>query len=136
MASSFTDDQWRGIFELATAAIKYPKEDRRAFLEGAGSSPEMIEQVLILTKHFEEPATATDRIGTKVGHFIVTGYLGQGGMGDVYTGRDVELERKVALKFVKPDAVGLEGAEERFMREARTASALNHPNIVTIFEII
>jgi Tol biopolymer transport system component len=136
MAERLSDEQWRNILELADAVVKYPKSQRLAFLEGAGSSPDVIQQVLVLTEAFEQPAEATDRVGTKIGHFLITEHLGRGGMGDVYAAHDVELERKVALKFLTPESLGLEGAGERFIREAKTASALNHPNIVTIYEVI
>ena len=136
MAAGLSDDQWRNILDLANAAVNYPKSERIAFLEASGSNPDVIRQVLILTEAFEQPAFSTDRVGTKVGHFLITEHLGHGGMGDVYAARDLELERIVALKFLNPESLGLEGAGERFIREARTASALNHPNIVTIHEVL
>ena len=136
MSERLSDEQWRNILELASAAVKQPKSQRVAFLEAAGSSPDVIRQVLVLTEAFEQPAFSTDRIGATVGHFLITKHLGHGGMGDVYAARDVELERAVALKFLNPESLGVEGAGERFIREARTASALNHPNIVTVHEVI
>lgn len=136
MSGRLSDEQWRNILELANAAVKYPKSQRVAFLEAAGSSPDIIQQVLVLTEAFEQPAFSTDRVGAKVGHFVITEHLGHGGMGDVYAARDEELERKVALKFLSPESLGVEGAGEKFIREARTASALNHPNIVTIHEVL
>jgi serine/threonine protein kinase len=136
MSDRFSDEQWRNILELANAAVKYPKDKRVAFLESAGSSPDVIKQVLILTEAFEQPAEPSTRVGFKVGHFTILEHLGRGGMGDVYSAQDLDLERTVALKFLSPEALGQEGAGERFIREARTASALNHPNIVTIHEVI
>jgi eukaryotic-like serine/threonine-protein kinase len=136
MAEGLKDEQWRNILELAEAAVKFPKHERLAFLEAAGSSSDVIRQVLILTEAFEQPAQSSDRVGANFGHFLVTEHLGRGGMGEVYSARDVELERTVALKFLTPDSIGVEGAGERFIREARTASSLNHPNIVTIHEVI
>jgi eukaryotic-like serine/threonine-protein kinase len=136
MSDRFSDEQWRNILELANAAVKYPKDKRVAFLESAGSSPDVIKQVLVLTEAFEQPEEPSRRIGAEFSHFAILEHLGRGGMGDVYSARDLELERKVALKFLIPEALEHEGAGERFIREARTASALNHPNIVTIHEII
>ncbi len=136
MSDRFSDEQWRNILELANAAVKYPKDQRIAFLESSGSNPDVIKQVLVLTEAFEEPEEPSRREGAKFGHFSILEHLGRGGMGDVYSARDLELERKVALKFLSPEALGQEGAGERFIREARTASALNHPNIVTIHEVI
>jgi Tol biopolymer transport system component len=136
MSESFSNEQWRNILELADAAAKVPKHERLAFLESAGSDPDVIREVLVLTDEFEQPAKPTDRVRTKIDHFIIIKHIGRGGMGDVYSARDLELERTVALKFINPESLGLEGAGERFIREARTASALNHPNIVTIHGVI
>jgi serine/threonine protein kinase len=68
-------------------------------------------------------------------HFVVLRRVGKGGMGDVYLAEDQKLGRKVALKFLPPEFVQNEDRLRRFEQEARAASALNHPNILTIFEI-
>ena len=73
--------------------------------------------------------------GRTIGHYLVLEMLGQGGMGVVYKARDARLGRLAALKVLRPDSQTGTDATRRFLREAQTASALNHPNILTIYDI-
>src|SRR5213083_2048031 len=73
--------------------------------------------------------------GTRLGRYEIRSKIGEGGMGEVYLAQDTKLERKVALKILPADVGTNRDRMERFIREAKSAAALSHPNIAQIFEI-
>src|SRR5450759_3468605 len=74
-------------------------------------------------------------IGKTIAHYQIVEKLGEGGMGGVYKARDAHLDRFVALKMLPPNKVADPERRRRFFQEAKAASALNHPNIITIHDI-
>jgi serine/threonine protein kinase/predicted Zn-dependent protease len=81
------------------------------------------------------PPSTSELTGEKIGHFRVIAFLGKGGMGVVYRAEDEVLRREVALKVLPPGFTADEERRRRFLREARSAAAVNHPNIATIYEV-
>jgi serine/threonine protein kinase len=73
--------------------------------------------------------------GAQLGHYQIVGALGRGGMGEVYLAMDTRLERRVALKILPAESSADRDRLARFIREAKAASALNHPNIITVYDI-
>ncbi len=78
----------------------------------------------------------TINVGTKLGRYEIRSKIGEGGMGEVYLAYDTELDRPVAIKFLPADVAADQRRMQRFIQEAKAASALNHPNILTIYEIV
>ncbi len=74
-------------------------------------------------------------IGKTVGHFLITSKLGAGGMGEVFLAEDTRLERKAAIKFLPAEFAADPGRRQRFLIEAKAASALNHPHVCTEYDV-
>jgi Tol biopolymer transport system component len=75
-------------------------------------------------------------VGAIFGHYVIERMLGRGGMGEVFAARDTQLDRTVALKFLSAERAGSRSAINRLISEAKAASSLNHPNIVTVYEVL
>jgi eukaryotic-like serine/threonine-protein kinase len=141
-------ERWQRIKSLFERALDHPPSTRDNFLEHLDESPSVVAEVrkLIsgdaLAGNFLEGIESAESSAPVLspgelvsGHFRIVNLLGRGGMGVVYRGEDLVLSRQVALKFLPGGLSGTTQALERLKREARAASALSHPNIVTVHEI-
>src|SRR3954468_5200697 len=137
------------IGELYHAALGHPPGERVAFLKQACAGDEgLLREVTSLLGYetdaerlfeqpFSESVTRKPAIlgGTRFGRYEILDWIGSGGMGDVYRARDTRLRREVAIKVLPEAAAADAGRLRRFEREARSAAALNHPNIATVYEV-
>ena len=141
-----TPERRRQVEELYRAALEHPAPDRLAWVgERCAGDLELqfaVEALLAHTKdtQLRDPSNDahSDAIrmepGVSVGSYRIDGFLGAGGMGVVYRATDTRLNRPVAIKFLS-DARLDEQARKSFEREARLASALNHPHILTVHDV-
>ncbi len=140
-------DRWIEVEHLLHAARRLAPADRRGFIDGIGDPDVRAEVSSLLAADSEGPDISTvigdaaqavldvSRVGQTIAHFRVIRLLGRGGMGEVYLAEDVNLGRSVALKLLPPPFQANDEGVRRFEREARATAALNHPNIVTVYEI-
>src|SRR5437870_920684 len=147
-------ERWKQVNDLFQSAVERAPGERAAFLHEACHGDEgLCREVESLLTSYERAenfielpafevapelvikAKAGALVGKVIGHYWIESLIGVGGMGEVYLARDERLGRKAALKLL-PDRLTIDETQlSRFKNEARSASALNHPNILTVYEI-
>ena len=147
-------ERWQKIKGLFAAALEIAPARREKFLANVcGDDAELREEIEKLLRSSEAAASFMEKpavgevasliiepkrnfaAGQRVGHYEILRKIGAGGMGEVYLTEDARLERKVAIKFLAEELGENQDRLRRFALEAKSASALNHPNIITIYKI-
>src|SRR5262249_55595683 len=149
-----TSERWQQVNDLFQSVADRTPEERTAFLQIACQGDEaLLREVTSLIASYERaqnfiespafevaPELLTNQradalVGESIGYYRIESLIGVGGMGEVYLTQDERLGRKVALKFLPERLMADKTQLSRFKSEARSASALNHPNILTVYEI-
>ena len=149
-----TPERWQQVNEIFHSALEREPARRAAFIDQAcADDHELRKEVVSLIRSHENTDSFIDApgfgaaaqllaedspdlsVGQRIGHYKIISLLGSGGMGEVYLAQDSKLGRKVALKLLPASFTKDQERVRRFEQEARAASALNHPNILTIFDI-
>jgi len=141
-----THEEWNRVWVAYHSACELPPEQRVPFIDSTFADPDLREKSYELLADLETPMDQTGEaeesppewalLGQSLGRFEVLAPIGRGGMGEVYRAHDPELGRDVAIKCISPKRLGTPAAITSFIREARSASSLNHPGIVTVHEVI
>jgi serine/threonine protein kinase len=127
------ETDWTQVWELFARARDLKPAARDALL--AGAPPEIAAEVQgLISEEGTEPEGPA--AGARYGRYTLIERLGRGGMGEVFSARDVELGRLVAIKFLNARSGAMPEAERQLLTEAQTTSALNHPNLIVIHEIL
>ena len=140
-----SDARWEKVEQIYNAALERPEAERAAFLgEACGGDEDLRRELESLLGHAQRagdflelpaPEASVLAAGRRISAYQVVSKLGAGGMGEVYLAEDTRLGRRVALKVLPRDLATDPALKARLIHEARAASALNHPNIVTLHEI-
>src|SRR5262245_21716205 len=148
-------DRWQQVQELYHAALELEPNQRSAFVKencdgdeavrreveallashGKAGSSYLETPALKLAAHAVAETPSRSLVGKTLGNYQVLSLLGSGRMGEVYKARDSKLNRFVVIKVLPADKTSDADRKRRFVQEARAASALNHPNIITIYDI-
>ncbi len=148
-------EDWHKVKAIFDSVVEIEKKERSAFFETACAGDEAlrgeVEALLaasesagdfletpfagVVAESLARGSTESLQPGQIFGRYEIRDKIGGGGMGEVFRAQDLELDRPVAIKILHTDAIADRERRRRFVQEARSASALNHPNILTVHEI-